>query len=134
MSYPNNVFLRKFIALFMALAIANPACCCALKGHTGNGKAPSCCASSSDSPDDSEKEDKPCACSFAKEKATPEQEAILPDMGPAQPLPPLIGSWDSLHLLPKLSQATTFLKKWPPGSLPTPTTAARLAAKCSYLI
>ncbi len=128
------MFLKQIVAVFMALAIANPACCCALKGHSQNGSenSSSCCAPSPNSGKDSKEQDKPCGCSFAKEKATPEHEAILPDLIPSQPLPPVFAKNDCDHL-PKLSQATAFLKKWPPGSLPTPSTATRLAAKCSYL-
>ncbi len=120
----------------MALAIANPACCCALTGNSQNGSDSSrtCCVSTQSSENDSKKQEKSCSCAFAKEKSALEHEAILPDLKPAQQLPPILANGDSRDLLPKLSQATTFLKKWPPGSLPVPTHAARLAAMCSYLI
>ena len=130
------VILRNLIAIFMVLAIANPVCCCAVisqsNSQTASQKSRSCCSTQTLG-DHSNEREKDCPCSFAKEKVAPEKMAALLASS-SDFLPPVLASGECRTPLPKLSQATAFLKKWPPGSLPTPSSSARLAAKCSYLI
>jgi hypothetical protein len=126
------VFLKKVIAFVMALVIANPACCCALKAHPQkvSQSTHSCCSGKTDS--SRKKNDKPCNCSSAHQKAAPGNDFFKADSGNVQLLPQLAASTEAP--LPKLSEAADFLAKWPPGRLPVATIQTRLAGKCSFLI
>ncbi|MGJ8643057.1 MAG: hypothetical protein ACSHX9_06585 [Luteolibacter sp.] len=130
--YHINVILRKFIAVIMALVIANPACCCTFTSHLAGSQqtSQSCCSGKKDPSQN--QNDTPCTCSFAKEKAAPEADLFSPQPG-STILPPLANTSPDFSL-PTLPEAVVFLKKWPPGDIPVPTHGSRLAAKCSYLI
>ena len=116
----------------MALVIANPACCCTFISHQAVSQQPSqsCCSGKKDP--SQKKNDTPCTCSFAKEKAAPKADLFSPN--PGTTILPLLANPSPETLLPILPEAVVFLKKWPPGDLPVPTCGSRLAAKCSYLI
>ncbi|MEP2775649.1 MAG: hypothetical protein ABJQ29_03230 [Luteolibacter sp.] len=126
------MILKKFIAVVMALVIANPACCCAFKAQVQKASqaSHSCCSEKSNS--SHRDKEKPCSCSTAHEKTTPDTDFFKAECGSCQLLPQLTVSTETP--LPKLSEAADFLAKWPPGRLPVASTQTRLAGKCSYLI
>jgi hypothetical protein len=132
--YVDLVVIRKIIAAFMVLVIANPACCCAFKEHANGNSSQqsSCCSSSKESKKTPADTDCPCSCASAKQKAEPKQPAILHDASPARTALPYDGTWEFAALVTE--PAAILITKWPPGKIPAQTTAARLAAKCSYLI
>ena len=112
----------------MALVIANPACCCALTTPAQNAST-SCCSGKSQ---DNDGDKHSCPCSIDKQKSTHEVDLNIPV--PTGPELQVAASPAPATFLPKLPEAVSFLKKWPPGRIPLPTTGNRLAAKCSYLI
>jgi len=86
---------KNIITVLLALLLANPACCCALKGCGSNDDAPvrSCCSGPSDDQNgdqDSPDDDHKCMCSVNKQFT--EQAAIdLPDSHLASlPVPTVI--------------------------------------------
>lgn len=115
----------------MALVIANPACCCAFKAQSDSTSqtSHSCCLGKT-SPS-KKQDDKPCTCSQAKEKASPEEHLFSVDLTFSLITPEPISTEIPL---PKLSEAADFLAKWPPGRLPISPLGTRLAINCTYLI
>ncbi len=126
------VGLRIFIAVCLALAIANPACCCAFSPENQASQASgSCCPSGSQT----KKDDKggSCTCSFAKEKAAPDTDLFKPNTSSSDFIL-LVAPCSDDDRISSLPEAVAFLAKWPPGRLPVPPVGTRLATKCSYLI
>jgi len=128
------VILRKFIAVIMALVIANPVCCCAFKAfsQTTSQASHSCCAGKSGK--EKQKDGNTCGCASVEKKTAPENQPVLAQAGDFQPLIPGPSLASPGKFLSDLPGAVAFIAKWPPGRLPVATTRARLAGKCSYLI
>lgn len=128
------MFVKSVIAVFLVLAIANPACCCSFEAHRGHSTTQnsSCCSGKSKPSDD--KDGKPCTCSLAKEKIAPEAKVFAVESSGSHPLPeiPELPATESIGSV--FPETISFIKRWPPCRMPVPTTGSRLAAKCSYLI
>jgi hypothetical protein len=126
------MFLKTVIALVVTLVIADPACCCAFKSHPQNAcqTTQSCCSGKTDP--SRKKNDAPCNCSTAQQKAAPEKDFFKADSGSVKLLPQPTAATEA-HL-PRIPEAADLLAKWPPGRLPVATIQTRLAGKCSFLI
>lgn len=133
--HPNilsEVSLRIFIAVFLALAIANPACCCAFSPENHASQASgSCCPSGSQKKKDNKGDS--CTCSFVTEKAAPDTDLFKSNTSNSDFLL-LVAPCSDDDRISSLPEAVTFLAKWPPGRLPVPPVGTRLATKCYYLI
>lgn len=129
------MFFKGLVAVFMALAIANPACCCTLMAYSqGNAGDTSPCCSDSDTSQNPADSNRHCLCSLAKEKAAPDHDATLPELIHNLAIVPRLSVKDFSDHFPRIALATSSFEKWPPGSFPVPTHSKRLAAKCSYRI
>ena len=128
------VFFKKFIAVIMALVIANPICCCAFKDscQTITQAPQSCCGDKSGK--ETQKDSKGCACASVEKQTAPENQPVLSQASDFQPLIPGPSFASPKDFLSELPEAVAPIAKSPPGRLPVATTRARLAGKCSYLI
>ena len=141
-TFTSLTIVKQFLALFLALLIGNPMCCCAF-GATACGNdsqsppAHSCCSSAGESEnDDNEDKRKSCTCFLEKEKVTNES-AVLLQPGSARDLDvDDVLPADDFSSTPPLPHAVTTVAKWVPGSgepglIPL---RKRLALSCSYLL
>lgn len=130
--------MKSFLAVFLAMLIGNPVCCCAFGWTVDEGKripAPhSCCSAPVDSSDKGSSDPEPCTCFVKKHKASGEEMKV--------PQPSEMKHWNSdlvfvadefmeLITVPVAVQA---IAKSPPGTLDFPCSGERLARKCSYLL
>jgi len=128
---------NKFAALFMALLIGNPVCCCAMANlfvAEKDDSAPvhSCCMAGED---DNSPEPDSCPCLLDKEQVAPDSQTFLKNSHEDSDSDS-IAATDCATLLPRLSLAVIYISKWPPGSAEPGLISLRqrLALSCSYLL
>ena len=131
--------VNKVVALFMALLIGNPMCCCAMANlfsAESNDSTPlhSCCmAAENAGEDDNSPEPDSCPCLLEKEQVAPDSQTFLKNSHEDSDSDS-IATTDCAALLPRLSLAVIYISKWPPGSQPTLSLSERLALHSSYLL
>lgn len=131
----------KVTALFMALLIGNPMCCCvtATFFDADHDKElavqdQSCCCQLAEQSDQEEKPDEPdsCSCSLKKAKSLTLTQALLLKVTGDDQITKALLQTDCSLTLPHLSPVVQHLSKWPPGSLPAPSLRRRIALQCCY--
>lgn len=135
--------LSKVIALFMALLIGNPMCCCAMASlfeddvpEQTKPNVHSCCSHSIEDSEDEDRPDKPdcCPCFLEKERSLTAAETLFLKADAGEQIAKALFETDCSLSLPHLSPVVSHLSKWPPGSLPIPSLRGRLALSCCYLL
>lgn len=133
--------VSKVTALFMALLIGNPMCCCvtATFFDADHDKElalqdQSCCCQLAEQSDQEEKPDEPdsCPCSLKKAKSLTLTQALLLKVTGDDQITKALLQTDCSLTLPHLSPVVQHLRKWPPGSLPPPSLRRRIALQCCY--
>ena len=133
----------KVTALFMALLIGNPMCCCAIATLYGDDpdkeleqQDHSCCCPSVEQDDQEEKPDEPdsCPCFLKEAKSLTLTQALLIKFSDDDEMSKVLLRTSCHFTLPHLSPVVSDLSKWPPGPLPTPSLGRRIALQCCYLL
>ena len=134
--------MKQLLALFLALLIGNPMCCCAFGATTcgndsQNSPVHSCCSLAGESENGGDEDErKSCTCFLEKEKVTNESAMLLQPSSARDldldDVPPA----DDFSSTPPLSHAVATVAKWPPGSAEPGLISLRkrLALSCSYLL
>ena len=135
-----NETMNKFAALFMALLIGNPICCCAMANlfvAEKDDSAPvhSCCMTAENAEEnDNSPEPDSCPCLLDKEQVAPDSQSAFLKQHQADADSDSIAATDCATLFPRLPLAVIHISKWPPGSQPTLSLSERLALHSSYLL